>query len=225
MTIDSQKMADLFTLIEQSPVGQQIVSEKRQQVIESRRLQVAEITQLDSELTALHESYEKNMVAFDQKISKKKKEMDTLRFEMWQFSEKYRQQKHSIESKRTFMENCLRHDADKDLKQAIEFFKELANEYMSGSSVHRAMIVSSDNAYSEFSRKEKFDVAAWKSIDQIVRYCRDCIHELEEMRSQPAVDFQRIEEMKAGIPVNTMNWDSFETPKKTMKEIFFPSAV
>jgi hypothetical protein len=44
MAIDSQKMADLFTLIEQSPVGQEIVAKKRIEVIESRRQQADEIT-------------------------------------------------------------------------------------------------------------------------------------------------------------------------------------
>ena len=226
MKIETEKMYELFHMIEKSDVGQQIISDKKAATVAERQAMANEASRLNAELVQLNDEHSKSLTVLDQKIDKQKKVFENLVSQKMQAIAEHRWKKQSIEHQQSKIENILRFDADQELTAAIRFFREIQNRFRLSENVKAGGVYGASDEFlshdAEGRRRPFFSIKNWEQIDEILRYSKAAIEELEIMRIHPAPDTGRVDALMAELPSDALNLDDFEPPKRTIRDILFP---
>jgi hypothetical protein len=181
---------------------------------------------LQDEITALNDEHLKAISVIDGKIDKISKSLHVLKNEKWTMGDAHRMQRDRLVSQRTFIENCLVYDSDKELTAAIDFFRGVQNRFRLSENVRAGGVYGASDEFlspdADGRRKPFFNIKNYRQIDEILQYSKAALEELESMRILPEPDMGRVDALMAGIPSDSLDLDSFAIPKKTIGDLLFP---
>jgi hypothetical protein len=195
---ESEELRELMEMAKEHPLVQRIREEKDASVL-AQRTEAAErlanyrqqmeqaISKKQSELGKAEESYRAAKCALDaatQSVTK-------ARGELW--SEKNR-----LNNCMDREQNILKETAYPEIDGAIQFFRRKLDWLRQPGRINRSSAGSENNLTAW--KKTKFQFSNIAAIREAIKYCMIAIAELEEMKLHPALDTERIETLKRGIP-------------------------
>ena len=195
-TNETEKMKELLTELENSPVVEKLRAEKAKQTLTERRAAAARVKAADDELgkvlPSLQQALDAATAALKAHDDKRKALLENVR----QAQAAVYASKLQHDNERRRAEGELLESYDPAIDEAREFFQQLHDRLRHKS---RNVQVRDGERYVN-EKKEQFFFTNAPAINAAIVYCRDAMREVEAMKLLPAFDAGRIEALKKGLP-------------------------
>lgn len=192
----------LIDLIEKSPVGQEIIAERKAEIIAERRQVVKEIEQIDIELEKSAATYTADVEKVDEDLKKAFSKLLSLRARKSQLLSEHGQVMSRLERRRDVLRGQLEDTADGELKSKIQELVTKLVEMRVDPELREEVTAISAPAREDIpeSARTKKVFSNLPAIEKTSDFIRACLDELREMMLQAEPDFSRIDELLKSIP-------------------------
>jgi|GEM_PF-1473294 len=193
-----EKLESLRKTIEASPLTQQIIAEKAAATLATRQAAANEIEILRTERDEVIPKLQADLKTKEAKYLEAKTALDAATGEFQTARAALSSKSHVFDIAITNHEAILYETASFEINEAVAFFTEKLDFLRSPGRISRTAGGSVSNIFTmKRTTKEESNADAVKGV---LSYCQAAIKELERMKLTPALDVEKIERIKAGVP-------------------------
>jgi hypothetical protein len=193
-----EKLSVLLKEAEDSPIMKQLRAEKAAAILATRTEAAGKIEVLKKEQDEAIPRLRADRDAKEAKYKEAKAALETAGCEFSTVRVALSSENQFFDNAISQQETILFKSADPMIDEAITFFREKLDWLRDSSRISQNARGSESNIFTE-----KKMVKVESNLDAILsalRYCQEAVAELERMKLTPALDLQKIEGMKKGIP-------------------------
>jgi chromosome segregation ATPase len=206
-----EKLSELLTTAEDHPLMKAILAEKAAAIQATRTEAAGKIEALKKERDEVIPKLLADRDAKEEKFKKAKAALDAAGGE-------YQTARSVVTSRNQFFDNAISRQetilletADPEIDAAILFFQDRLAFLRTPGRISMNRIGAERNVFTEkvTTRVE----SNYDAVNAALRYCLDAVQELQQMKRTVALDLQKIEGMKKGIPdINVYSESTAEKP-------------
>ncbi len=195
---EAEKLTELLKKADGHPMMKAILAEEAAAVLVKRTEAVGKIEALTKERDEAIPRLQADLAGKEEKFNKAKAALNAATGEFNKAKAALYGENNRISHQIGLQEQVLFETAAPEIDEAITFFNEKLDFLRSPGRISRSAIGSEKNliAWKKTTREES-NAAAVKGA---LAYCQAAIKELERMKLSPALDMEKIEQMKAGVP-------------------------
>jgi hypothetical protein len=187
----------ILQVIEQSPIAQEILAQRRLETLEKRRILAKQLDDLQIEYESIPQTDDATAdLRVDLSLARAK--VKTLETEIAHVERSLFRKREEARHKVTSLEGELIESADPEINRALEFFRDKMDYIGNPSRIVLDRASGERDLVRWTETKEKRSNLT--AIAEALGYCRRCVRELESMKLFPEPDLRRIERMKREIP-------------------------
>ena len=196
--LKEERLAELLKKADGHPMMKAILAEEAAAILEKRKEAAGKIEVLKKEQSEVIPRLRADIEAREEKYKKAKAALDILLGEFQSAKAELSSENNNFETAIRNQEAVLIESADPAIDEGIEFFRGKLGWLRSPGRISRTAGGSERNIFTmKKIVKEESNVDA---INSALQYCMAAIKELERMKLTPALDAEKIERMKAGVP-------------------------
>lgn len=195
---EMERLEELRKTIEASPLTQQIIAEKAAAIPATRQEATGKIEALQKERDTVIPKLQADMEKEEAKYLKTNDVLNASTEEWRTARATLSSESQSFDSAISRQEQILIESADPLIDETIQFFRDKLDYLRSPGRISRIAGESEKNIITE--TKTVKEETNENVINSALQYCLAAIKELERMKLTPALDMEKIERMKAGIP-------------------------
>lgn len=219
-----EKLAELLKEAEDSPILKQLRAEKAAAILTTRTEAAGKIEALKKEREEVIPQLIEDRAAKEEKFKRAKAALDAAGSEYQTARLALSSRSQSFEHAIGRQEMILLESTDPALGEAITFFREKLDWLRTPGRINQNAVGAIRNVFTE--KKTTRRESNLEAINSAMAYCRAAIMELESMKLAPALDAERIEGLKAGIPsIDVYTEYTGEKPMAKVPPTFFPGTA
>jgi hypothetical protein len=194
--LKEERLAELLKKADDHPIMKKILAEEADKILEARLLAAAKLRALGEEAAAIIPEREADLAAREAELAKYDEERKVILGKLLVTRTALAQERGRLDRERAAAETILLGNYDPKIDETILFFRD----------THEALRVkgiNKQNREGEVFVNEKKEMTTYTNapaIKDALAYCRATTQELEKMKLTPALDLERIEKLKKGIP-------------------------
>ena len=193
-----EKLAELLTTAEGHPMMKAILAEKAAAILATRTGAAGKIEALKKEREEVIPKLIEDLDAKELKYKEAKAALDIAVGEYRTARVAVSSRSQSFDYAISRQEVILFETVDPAIDAALQHFRDKLDWLRDPSRISRVARGSVNNIYTE--KTTLYSESNVDAINAAMRYCQAAIKELENMKLAPAVDRERIEELKAALP-------------------------
>jgi len=195
---EAEKLSELLEKANAHPTMKAILAEEAAEVLRTRIEAAGKIEDLKKERDEIIPKLQADLAGKEAKYKKAKTALDGASDEAKKAKVAVLNKSHIFESAINKQRKILIESAEPEIDEGILFFQKKLSFLRSPGRISRNSIGAERNLFTwKRTTKQETNLAA---VNGALAYCQTTIKGLEAMKLWPALDMEKIEEMKAGIP-------------------------
>lgn len=200
MKSDAQamKLTELLKKADSHPMMKAIIEEEASVVLAQREEAAGKIAALKAEQSETIPRLQADLAEKEAEFNKAKAAMDAALTEFRQARSKLSGKSFHISHQIGLQNQILIETAAAEIDEAIQFFRDKLDFLRSPGRINLRALGVERNLFAW--KKNVKGESNLNAVHSALAYCRDAIKQLELMKLTPALDVEKIEQIKAGIP-------------------------
>lgn len=196
--VDLEKAEKLIAELDAHPATQIFRADKAAENLAKRRETAGRIAALRNEQAATIPKFQDALGSAEAEYATAKAALKAMEDDCRAAALAFRGERFAFDNAIQNCEASLSESADPAIDAAINFFRDKLDFLRGPGRISRNAIGAVRNIFTE--KKTVKEESNIEQINSALQYCRAAITELENMKLAPAMDAERIAELKAGIP-------------------------
>jgi len=219
--MEKAEMEKLLKTIEGHPLTKQIIAERAAETLARRKETAGKIEVLKKEREEVIPRLQSDIDAKEAKYLKAKAALDADLGELQKVKAALSSERNSFDTDIRNQEAILIESADPAIDAAITFFQDKLDWLRSPGRISRTAGGAERNIFTwKKTVKEESNAPA---VRDALAYCQAAIKALEQMKLTPALDVEKIERMKTGVPsIDVYTEVTGEKPMERQAPTFIP---
>jgi len=193
-----ERLEKLRTTIEKSPLTKQILAEEAAAILVTRKEAAEKIADLKKEQDEIIPRLQAELTGKEAEYLKVKAALATASDEFRKAKLAQLSKSHALESAISKQKEILIETAFSEIDEGITFFQEKLNFLRSPGRITRTAAGAEKNIFT--MKKATREKSNYEPVRDALSYSQAAIKTLETLKLTPALDVEKIEQMKVGIP-------------------------